>query len=310
MSIRNTLLVGVGALALAVTSHAQPRFVLGVDSGANTISLFDPMNGVLVNPTFIDLNTALPGADPFTPKHAMQVGSEIWITDQVRNRIDRFDFSGSYLSTINQANPGQPLSNVRGMGVVDGRVWMTQSGTAGGAPGNAVVIYNFDGSYHGQFQTSQTSPFHALSYRNDVLTSHSSAGDIWRYDTSGNPLGAFHVGPIDFVQQLAELSNGNVMAVGTFGGANAGLYEYDSTGAQVGFIGGLNGTLRGVFELGNGNILYASSTGVYVYDVSNGTSSLSLAGNMQYLDLLVIPTPGAAATLALAGLLGVRRRRA
>ncbi|TVQ61289.1 MAG: hypothetical protein EA379_06460 [Phycisphaerales bacterium] len=303
---RNILIAGIGAIALSVAAYAQPRFVMGVDSGANTVSLFDPTTGALVNPNFIDLATALPGGDPFTPKHAMQVGDEIWVSDQVRNRIDRFDLSGTYLSTINESAGGNGLSNIRGMGMVDGRVWLTQNGTANGAPGQAVIIYNTDGTFHGQFNTQDASPFHVIEYNNEVLISHSSAADIQRYDSSGNPLGAFHVGPIDFVQQMVALSNGNVMAAGSFGAS--GLYEYDSSGAQVGFIGGL-GLVRGVYELDNGNIMYATSAGAFVYDINTGTSTLSLAGNMQYLDLLIIPSPGAAAALAMAGLLGVRRRR-
>ena len=55
----------------------------------------DVNTGDIVNPSFIDLTPL----DPGTPKALIQVG-EIWISDQIRDRIDRFDLDGIHLGAI------------------------------------------------------------------------------------------------------------------------------------------------------------------------------------------------------------------
>ncbi|TVQ33087.1 MAG: hypothetical protein EA376_03265 [Phycisphaeraceae bacterium] len=284
---------------------AQAGFLMVPDSDATSgerLMLFDAFDGSLVDPNFIDLNPL----DAFLPKHAMQVGNEIWLSDQVRNRIDRFNLAGSHLSAITEAAPGQPLSNIRGMGIVGNELYVTNEGTTDGAPGNALVGYDFSGNHVQNVPTAQTSPFDVLVYRNEVLVSHSSAADIQRYDLDLNHIGPFHVGAISFVQQMHERSNGNLLAIGSFG--TSGIYEFDPSGAPTGFFVPVSNVPRGIWELGNGNLMYTNNQGVWVHDIATGGSTMIEAASAQYIDFL-IPTPGAAAVFALAGLAAYRRRR-
>ena len=57
------------------------------------VVLLDPNNGSIVDPTFIDLTPLNQG----TPKGIIQVNEEIWISDQIEDRIDRFDLDGNYI---------------------------------------------------------------------------------------------------------------------------------------------------------------------------------------------------------------------
>jgi hypothetical protein len=73
---------------------------------------------------------------------------------------------------------------------------------------------------------------------------------------------------------------------------------------------------RGVFQLGNGNILWTNSAGAHIYDVGMGSSSLVYAGGGRYLQQVSqIPEPSTialwAAGLALVGarLRASQRRR-
>src|SRR5690606_39736386 len=80
-----------------------------------TLSLHD----ALPISSFIDLTPL----DPGTPKALIQVGEEIWISDQFRDRIDRFDLDGIHLGAITGG-----MDNIKGMELVNGsEVWLTRS---------------------------------------------------------------------------------------------------------------------------------------------------------------------------------------
>jgi MYXO-CTERM domain-containing protein len=307
----------VGAAALltlatpATVSASEYLMVSGSGFGSRGVMLFDPFDGSAINPDTYYFEVTESTA---VLKHNLQVGDEIWISAQAGatgNRILRYTLSGSFLGEITEAMAGQPLNNVRGMGIVGNTVYLTNSGTTDGAPGPALVGYDFNGNWTNTISTAGTSgsPFSVLHYNNEILIGNSDTTDIQRYDTNGNHLGPFHVGSIAFTQQLHENSAGNVLAAGF--SSPAGIYEYDSDGNQENYFAVGSG-LRGVWELGNGNLLWTNSGGVHVYDIDTGVSTTVQSGlNGQYIDRLVlaVPAPGAFALLGLAGLIGARRRR-
>jgi hypothetical protein len=312
MKIASLGLAGALGLALSTsTGFANYLMVSGSGFGSRGVMLFDPFDGSAINPDtyYFEVDESVSTA---ILKHPMQVGNEIWISAQAGttgNRILRYSLTGSFIDVITEAAPGQPLNNVRGMGIVGDTVYLTNSGTTGGAPGPALIGYDFSGNWTHTHLTAGTSgsPFSVLHYNNEILVGNSDATDIQRYDTDGNYLGPFHVGTIAFTQQLHERSNGNVLAAAF--SSPAGIYEYDSDGSQVNYFAVGSG-LRGVWELGNGNLMWTNSGGVHVYDINTGTSTTVQSGlNAQYIDLLVLPAPGALALLGLAGLVGTRRRR-
>jgi hypothetical protein len=296
--------MAAAALAFGLTGavSAQYLMVSGSSTDFRGVALFDPFDGSLVNSQYFDVS----GHTSAVLKHAMQVGNEIWISAQAGatgSRIFRYTLAGSLLGEITEGAPGVALNNIRGMALVGNTVWLTNSGSP---TGPALVTFDTNGNWQATHPVALgTSPFSILDYNGQLLVADSGTPDIQRYDYNGNHIGPFHVGAISFVQQMHEHSNGNVLAAGF--SPTAGIYEYDPAGNQVGFFAGSGA--RGVWELGNGNIMWTSSGGVHIWDGASSTTVLS-GFNAQYVDFLALPAPGALALLGLAGLVGRRRRRA
>ncbi|MEO0825509.1 MAG: PEP-CTERM sorting domain-containing protein [Cyanobacteria bacterium J06639_16] len=320
----------VGAVWLLAIPTAQAAdFLMIPDSNSDRILLFDPFDGSLVNDNFID------GAGLFsTPLNAIQVNEEIWVSDQVADSIFRFDLSGGLINTISGG-----LDNIRGMAFVGDTVYVSNAGTNNGAPGDGEVVITFDtqGNNLGFFDTGD--PYDILAYNGDLLindiNSDANGGeDIDRYDLNGNLLGTFHdsdgLTGIDFPQQMTQRANGNVLVAGF--SAPGGIYEYDPDGNPVGFFDGNSGIafrgIRGVYELGNGNILWTGGDGVVSTDLATGTATDIFTVNTpdllpedgyrpsaRYIDKLSIPDvadvpePGMALGLFSLGLLGLSQRR-
>ncbi len=295
---RTLLTIVAGASMAAGAGAAEAQYLMMPDSTNNVMVLFDPTDGSVVNSNYF----ALAGG---TTVHAMQVGSEIWVSEQIGDRISRWDILGNSLGAISGG-----LDNIRGMGRIGDRVYVTNAGTGNGAPGAAVVMFDTAGTNLGSFSTVglAPSPFGILAHQGGMLVSSSSADDdIHRFDLSGNSLGAFHnSASISFVEQLAHAANGNVLAAGF--STPAGVYELDAdTGAIVSSFAGSG--VRGVRQLGNGNIMWTNGSGAWVYDSNTQQSTQVYAGGGRYVDFVVIPAPGSFALLGLSGLIAFRRRR-
>jgi len=298
-----TALLGVASTAMAGVID----YLTVVSSSDNKVMLFDPHSGALINDSFIDLNPLEAG----TPQHAIQVGSEIWVSDQIRDRVDRFSLGGTYLSTIGGIMPGGGLDNIRGMRVVGNEVWVTNAGTQNDAPGNAIVRFGFDGSALGSFAVDGSSWF-ITEYNSEYLISFSGAQSrIDRFDANGVFLGNFNTpGEISFIQQTHVGSNGNLYAAAFSGGAASGVYEFDADGTNLGVVPGTSPFgPRGVWELGNGNIMWTNGSGVFISNPLDGDTVQVASGQFRYIDLVSIPAPGAFALIGLAGLGAARRRR-
>lgn len=289
--------------ALAASGAASGQFLMMPDSTNNRMVLFDPFNGSVVNNNYF----ALQGG---TPIHAMQVGNEIWVSEQIGDRVVRFDLTGNQVGVIGGGATGG-LDNIRGMGLIGNTVYVTNGGAGNGSPGSSsVVMFDTAGNSAGNFLTTglAPSPFGILAHQGGLLVSSSSANDdIHRFALNGAALGTFHNSTIlNFAEQMNYAANGDILVAG-FSSNN--IVRLDAnTGAVISTFAASGA--RGVIQLGNGNIMWTSSAGASIFDVSTGASSLVYAGGGRYIDHLTIPTPGAASLLTLAGFAAARRRRA
>ena len=85
---------------MANTQTPTTSFLMVPDSVSDRILLFDPIDGSLVDDSFIDGSET--GLGIFgTPINAIQVNSEIWVSDQIEDAIFRFDLQGDYLGIVN-----------------------------------------------------------------------------------------------------------------------------------------------------------------------------------------------------------------
>lgn len=294
------LVVALAAGAAAPAFGGVGQFLVVPDSTNDILVTFNPFDGSLINSNFATIGGG-------TPKHAMQVGSEIWVSNQITDQIDRFDFNGSLISSISGG-----LDNIKGMAVVGSEVWVTNAGSNNGAPGNSIVkINSATGAING-FSPTDGSLFDLVNYQGQLLGSNIGNEDLEFYDLGGNFGSTFHasdgVTGIDFPQQLFVRADGGVLAAGF--SPTSGVYAFDAAGNDLGIIAGLDGGARGVYELGNGNIMWTNGGGVWVTDPNTGlTTNVYDGGSGQYIDLVVIPAPGTVGLLALAGLASRRRRR-
>jgi hypothetical protein len=254
------------------------------DSTNNRIALFNATTGALENAAYFPLAGG-------TPVHAMQVGNEIWVSEQVGDRVSRWSLTGESLGAITGG-----MDNIRGMGRVGDVVYVTNAGTGNGAPGaNAVVMFDLTGANQGNFLTTGlcNSPFGILSHQGGILISGSSNNqDVHRFTLMGASVGIFHDSTsISFAEQMDHDLNGDVL-VACF--TTGGVTRLDKdTGAIINNF--TAGGARGVHQLPNGDVMWTSGAGVFVWDFESNVSTNVYAGGGRYIDVLTIasgPTCG------------------
>ncbi len=291
------LFIIVLAMAYGSTLVAQPQgdyiAAIGEGNDEKKIVLFNPDDGSLAIDNYIILETF----DVGTVKHVMKVQEELWISDQTKDKIYRFDTEGNLLGAIGETGG---LDNIRGMQIINGQVWVSNAGTNNGAPGKAVVQVDFDGTITGNFLVDG-SPWSFLPYGNDhVLISFSNSGSfssqIAEYDFSGNYISPWNLpGELNFIQQINEMTNGDYLASSfsnATSGYSSGVHRYDSDGNYIATIGGTTGgSARGNMELGDGNIMWTNNQGVNIANTGSGTSTVVYAGSFQFLEKITFGPP-------------------
>lgn len=267
------------------TINAQE--LLAVIQNPNVV-LLDPDTGAIINSSFIDLTPLNPG----TPKDIAQVGDELWVTDQLRDRIDRFDLDGNHLGQIGGQIAGGGLDNIKGLTLVNNtEVWVTNAGSNNDAPGDAIVRYDVNGNFLGNLLTGGISSFDIVDNGNgEVYISYigASTTKIERRDYDGNVLGnILESGVVNFLQQIAITDNGILAAVFSIitGGNQNGLYIFSETDGTI-LDYWAEGNLRGVAELGNGEFLFSRGDGVHRLNPTTGVSTQITAGSGQYFSAL------------------------
>lgn len=262
-------------LFLHVLLQAQQKIVVIQDP---YVLLLNEQTGEIEDPQFIDLNAL----NPETPKGIAQIGNEIWITDQITDAIYRFDLEGNYLSSITNG-----MDNIKGLNLInESEVWVTNAGSANGAPGDAILRFDTNGTLLGNFSTGGKSSFDVLDRGNgSVYISYISGGSpIEIRDYTGAFVSNF-VAPnvLNFAQQMNFNSDGNLL-VANFS-SPAGIYLFNiETGVQMNYWS--KDSPRGVIELGDGNILFSNGSGIHKLNPTNGTSTTIQSGSSQFFTKL------------------------
>src|SRR5690606_19672586 len=127
-------------------------------------------------------------------------------------------------------------------------------------------------------------PFSLMLHQGELLVASSSAADdVHRYTPAGASIGTFHdSASLSFCHQIAPASDGNVW-VANF--TTGGIAKLDGiTGALISNFTASGA--RGVFELGNGNVMWTSGNGAFVYDTATQTSTMVNAGSHYHLNVI------------------------
>ncbi len=241
------------------------------DSTSDRVFLFDANDGTLLDDSYIDGSGILS-----TPICAITVGDETWISDQLGDTVYRFDADGNFIAALIDTG----LDNVRGIEIKDDRLYVSNAGTANGAPDDAIVVFDLDGNQLDVW-TGLGDPFDILLRSDDFLVNDIGTSDkISSVDFDGNLISQFAAG-FAFPEQMTQRANGNIL-LATFS-APAGIYEFDADGNQLNYWPVGTG-LRGVHELGNGNILWSNGTGAHVLDPNTGESTQVASGSLRFFE--------------------------
>jgi hypothetical protein len=270
----------ISALVLALSPLALAQdFLMMPDSTNNRLVSFSPVDGSVINSNLF----ALQGG---TPISAVKVGNEIWVSEQIGDRVSRWSTTGTLLGNIGGAFPGGGLDNLRGAAFVNNTYYVTCAGTANGAPGDAVVMYDASGSPLGSFTTAAlaSGPFSVLSFQGDLLVAGSNNNaDIYRFSTTGTPLSIFHNSTaISFAHQVNSYGCCDVICGGF---TTNNVVHFDAVGNALSSGTFAASGARGVYYLQNGNIMWTNGSGAWVYDGVTATSTLVYSGGGRHLNL-------------------------
>ncbi|MFC1898577.1 carboxypeptidase regulatory-like domain-containing protein [Candidatus Cloacimonadota bacterium] len=276
--------MGIDANSHSVTGQRTARdipeggLLLIPDSGSDRVMAFDPVTGDLYDADFIpldDVNLSTPIEAALHPD-----GNSILVSDQLEDGLLQYDLEGNFLGWFAPAGGvnNAILDNVRGWGLkADGNILVT---TASGSNSDAIVEFDAAGNHIGNFIAPNAAimdgPF-CVVYRDvqdDYLVTASTSDNVHQYDNTGAYIGDLVTG-LNFLEQVSITPSGNLL-IAAFS-APSGCYEYTSDGTYVGYYDLFTG-LRGVHELGNGNILVTNGTGVYEIDRNNTLISTKIDG--------------------------------
>lgn len=312
---------GAALAAMSAQALAQ-QYLMITDTDDDRVMLFDAHDGSLVDENFILLDDFVSAATPF---NAIQVGNQIWVNDGTRDAIYRTTLDGGFIDTIGGFGANAGFNDTRGMTVVGNQVYIVNDGASNGAPGDdtVVILNSTTAAVEGGFALRGEAE-DILRVGNELYINNRDGNPLGGsvddtidvYDLSGNYLRTVvqstGFGDLNSPQQMNLSSNGLLVASESFPNA---IFEYDLSGNELDMLDsaalGTFNSIHGVFELGNGDILFTvNNEGVFSYNRLTGEVTEQLGGvDPLYIELLVIPAPGSVALLCGAGLLATRRRR-
>ncbi len=264
-------------LALAGMTTAQ-QLLITTDTGTDSIVAFSPVDGSLIGANQFPIDTVIQVC-------AIEVNNEIWVSQQIGDRIKRYDHCGNWLGDIGPTFAGGGLDNVRGIVFDNGIVYACNDGPNNGATADSLVTFDPAGNWLATYPlTGINSPFGVLPWQGDLLVTGSSGlDDVHRYTVAGVSLGTFHSSSsLNFAHQIRPASDGNLWCAAS---STSNVAKLDATtGAILQSIPATSA--RGVYELANGNVLWTGSTGAWVYNVGTSTSTQVFAGSCYQLNLI------------------------
>ncbi len=241
------------------------------DSTSDTVGLFDPYDGTYLG----DVITGHSGFS--TPINAV-VGPDnnIWVSDQVADSVFIFDMAGNYLSTYADATDG--LNNIRGIDFRGGHCFVTSGDD---------YVAEFDGPHSRlpDFIADGSDPFDIMFLPDDtslLCDIQGSLDNIRLYDAGGVLM--YELFSTSFPEQVItdDLTPGEYLT-NSFSDKN--IYDFDIAGT-IYETTPTPSSGRGVYRLGNGNLLATDGSGVHEFEPGTGTLIETKAtGSYRFIEL-------------------------
>jgi hypothetical protein len=246
-----------------LAENTAANFLLFVESTGDRVITLDINTGDPINMNFIppdQVNLSTPVQARLTP------WGKITISDQITDGVYQYDTLGAVLGIFAPAGGINTtiLDNVRGHNFRNNTGNLVVTVAAGGNI-NSISEFDNQGNFVGQFIASGSgglnSPYDILFRTSDVIVSASSSSSLHQYDLNGNYIANLYTGvSANFFQQMQELPNGDIL-VADFG-VGGGVRIFSSTGTLLNTLGQIT-AIRGVYKLGNGNILVSNAAGLF-----------------------------------------------
>jgi hypothetical protein len=237
--------------------------------GTDSLGIFDPDDGnYLGSLCYIGANT---------PINAVQgPDNNIYISYQVGDKVEMYDTTGAYLGSY--ATSANGLDNTRGIDFRNGHLFITN-----GSSGTKTIEMSGPNTVHRIFIQDGSDPFDIFFLPNgkSLLADIAGSTDNVRiYDTNGTYIR--NIFSISFPEQIQkDLAFADRYLVAGFSTNN--VQNFDTTG-MVYHTWPLSGA-RGVYRLGNGNILGSNGTAVYSIDSATGTQTIKRSGPGRFFEL-------------------------
>tara|TARA_R110002096_G_scaffold344921_11_gene538343 strand:+ start:24981 stop:26009 length:1029 start_codon:yes stop_codon:yes gene_type:complete len=269
-------------LLAAACGHACAQGELLIpDSTSDSVWVFDAFDGSMISSSFITDPGTDGGVNVFDRPLEVLVAADgtLLVIDQFSDVVSRFSGSGDYLGifSLGGVRDTSIMDNIRGGHVLTsgpgaGQVLVTNSGSNNDlvvSQKNVKRLASADGSELADFAFNRyggiRGPFDVIEYNGEVLVADEGQDKIVRYTMEGKFnerfTSALEVPQLDFPQQMAIAGNGNLLICVFSSGF---ILEFDSGGSLVGqYDPGTLELYRGVAELGNGNLLVTTTSGVF-----------------------------------------------
>lgn len=265
---------------MALPAAAQDVLLIP-DSGSDRVWVFSAVDGSLIDNAFINDPGSVGGIDVFNRPLEVLLGSDgnLLVSDQFSDVVSEFGPDGTFIRVFSNGGVRDTdvMDNIRGGHVLTagphaGDVLITNSGRLNDLVISQKNVKSFnadDGSEQPDFAFNRyggiRGPFDVIEYNGEVLVADEGQDKIVRYTLEGKFneqfVNSISVPQLDFPQQMAVASNGNLL-VCSF--SNGVILEFDSSANLVGqYDPGTLDLYRGIAELDNGNLLVTTTTGVY-----------------------------------------------
>ncbi len=268
-----------------VISPAQTRsvaFLMIPESTADVVGMYDPFDGTYLG----DMITVNPGFS--TPINAIKgPDGNIYVSDQVADAVFVFSPAGAYLYTYADASDG--LDNIRGIAFRDDELFVTSGD-------RFVARFNGPHSRLPDFINDGSDPFDIFFLADGwalLADIYGTTDNVRLY----NAAGVFQrvIITTNFPEQIMDdpVAPGGYL---TAAFSSNLISDFDLDGTVYSALPYSSG--RGIYRLGNGNLLATNGNGVHELDAATGAIiQLEHAGSGRFIELYmeasnVAPTDG------------------